>query len=329
MNSSKGRHFDVFNGDADGLCALQQLRLAEPREASLICGAKREHALLERVPAQRGDSVTVLDLPLAANCRALQGLLGQGVGVDYFDHHHLPEALAQAPHPLLRLTIDPAPDVCTSILVNRHLEGRFRAWAVVGAFGDNLPASAQRLAASLDLSEANVLLLKALGECLNYNAYGDSEADLTILPADLYRQMAGYADPLEFMENEAAYVTLAPRRAEDMRLAVDVTPMLESGNLVVTLLPDAAWSRRVIGSYANRQCGEHPERTCIVLAPNARQSLTVSLRAAQGAAVTASQLARRHGGDGRETAAGINNMRPVDVPGFILNVQTMLGATAA
>ena len=34
-------HNYVFNGDADGLCALQQLRLAEPRAAagqSLIAG---------------------------------------------------------------------------------------------------------------------------------------------------------------------------------------------------------------------------------------------------------------------------------------------------
>ena len=30
--------FDVFNGDADGLCALHQLRLAAPREATLVTG---------------------------------------------------------------------------------------------------------------------------------------------------------------------------------------------------------------------------------------------------------------------------------------------------
>ena len=28
--------FDVFNGDADGLCALQQLRLEDPRDAVLV-----------------------------------------------------------------------------------------------------------------------------------------------------------------------------------------------------------------------------------------------------------------------------------------------------
>ncbi|HJV50176.1 MAG TPA: acetyltransferase, partial [Noviherbaspirillum sp.] len=34
--------FDVFNGDADGMCALRQLRLSEPREAIRITGLKRE-----------------------------------------------------------------------------------------------------------------------------------------------------------------------------------------------------------------------------------------------------------------------------------------------
>ena len=34
--------FDVFNGDADGICALIQLRLAEPRDTTLITGVKRD-----------------------------------------------------------------------------------------------------------------------------------------------------------------------------------------------------------------------------------------------------------------------------------------------
>ena len=34
--------YDVFNGDADGICALQQLRLREPREAELVTGMKRD-----------------------------------------------------------------------------------------------------------------------------------------------------------------------------------------------------------------------------------------------------------------------------------------------
>ena len=57
--------YDVFNGDADGICALHQLRLADPRASVLVTGAKREIALLERVDAHPGDSITVLDISLA------------------------------------------------------------------------------------------------------------------------------------------------------------------------------------------------------------------------------------------------------------------------
>ena len=81
-------HFDVFNGDADGLCALQQLRLAAPRDAVLVTGVKRDIALLQRVPAGPGDSVTALDISLDANRAALMELLGRGVTVEYFDHHY-------------------------------------------------------------------------------------------------------------------------------------------------------------------------------------------------------------------------------------------------
>jgi len=63
------RDFDVFNGDADGICALHQLRLAEPRAADLITGVKRDIALLKRVPAGAGDE----GRPLAA--RRLTGVL--------------------------------------------------------------------------------------------------------------------------------------------------------------------------------------------------------------------------------------------------------------
>src|SRR5678815_3472044 len=42
------RYFDVFNGDADGICALHQLRLADPLDSTLVTGLKRDIALLNR-----------------------------------------------------------------------------------------------------------------------------------------------------------------------------------------------------------------------------------------------------------------------------------------
>ena len=53
---------DVFNGDADGICALHQLRLHEPRSgARLVTGVKRDIALLDRLDEVSGADITVLD----------------------------------------------------------------------------------------------------------------------------------------------------------------------------------------------------------------------------------------------------------------------------
>ncbi len=46
-------YYDVVNGDADGICALHQLRLADPRAARLISGVKRDIALLKGLSEQR------------------------------------------------------------------------------------------------------------------------------------------------------------------------------------------------------------------------------------------------------------------------------------
>ncbi len=68
--------WDVFNGDADGLCAVQQWRLAEPApDAVPVTGAKRDVVLLARVGAAPGDAVTVFDVSLHANRSALESVL--------------------------------------------------------------------------------------------------------------------------------------------------------------------------------------------------------------------------------------------------------------
>ena len=52
--------FDDSNGDADGICALHQLRLATPRAAILVTGVKRDISLLKLVNAVSGDRVGCL-----------------------------------------------------------------------------------------------------------------------------------------------------------------------------------------------------------------------------------------------------------------------------
>ncbi len=133
---------DVFNGDADGICALIQLRLNEPKDSQLVTGVKRDTALLKNLFIEEGDSITVLDISLDKNYNELNSALNTGANIFYVDHH-LAQKIPDSP--LLETIIDTNADVCTSILVNQHLEGKYIEWAIVGAFGDNLKKSARAL----------------------------------------------------------------------------------------------------------------------------------------------------------------------------------------
>jgi hypothetical protein len=196
----------VFNGDADGLCALQQLRLVEPGDATLVTGVKRDIGLLERVNAAAADLVTVLDISLDRNRAALLRLLEAGAAVRYFDHHYageLPE------HPRFEPHIEETDDVCTSVLVDRYLDRRHRAWAIVAAFGDGLPKVATAMAGSEDFGTRTTATLEKLGISLNYNAYGDSVSDLHVDPAELAREMLPFEDPLDFVRHSPTFARLA------------------------------------------------------------------------------------------------------------------------
>ena len=198
------QHF-VFNGDADGLCALQQLRLEDRSPATLLTGVKRDIDLVRRLNAQRGDDLTVLDLSFDTNAAAVRALLERGVRVRYFDHHY-PGQLFE--HRDLELHIDTAAAVCTSLIVNRHLKGKRRLWAAVGAFGDNLERPARAALDDSALGESDIGTLRTLGTCLNYNAYGDSESDLLIAPAELHRRLL----PLILRENHPFMRYILKRR---------------------------------------------------------------------------------------------------------------------
>jgi single-stranded DNA-specific DHH superfamily exonuclease len=213
--------FDVFNGDADGICALHQMRLVFPCESTLVTGPKRDISLLKRVKASSGDDVLVLDVALSKNRDGLDKLLEAGVQVRYFDHHQPGDIPA---HPNFESHIDTDANVCTSLLVNRHLQGRQQAWAVTGAFGDNLADAARQAAAPLNLSAGQLAQLQSLGECLNYNGYGETLDDLFFDPADLYCQLRPFADPLAFIAESPAYQILKTGYQDDMARAVTVKP---------------------------------------------------------------------------------------------------------
>lgn len=299
-------HWDVFNGDADGLCALQQLRLTTPREARLVTGLKREIALLERVDAGAGDTVTVLDISLARNRAPLMALLARGARIDYFDHHHTgPEPLPQ--HPGLRLVIEAAPTRCTSLIVHRCLGGPHTAWAVTGAFGDGMAAAARALGHAAGLHDEPLALLRELGEAINHNAYGETEADVLIAPAALHGLMRPYGDPLAFRRCEPVADALIARRHEDLARIDALAPRWRFANGSAYELPDEAWARRVQGSLAYRCIEREPERACAVLRAAGTDAFMVNVRAPRHRP-RADHLCLGFGGGGRAAAAGIDRL---------------------
>ncbi|MHB8947620.1 MAG: hypothetical protein ACYC4S_00985 [Rhodoferax sp.] len=310
-------YIDVCNGDADGLCALVQWRLHEPRAAHLITGLKREIELVQRVQASRGDQLLVCDLSLKRNRASLKRLLDAGVKVRYFDHHDADELTPALTHPLLDAHIDSAADTCTSLLVDHYLGGLFSAWALVGAYGDNLTAVADARAAHLGMDPKSRQCLQTLGEVINYNAYGDSAQDVLIAPAQLFPILMRYRHPLAFWERESIAKELDALRQSDLRQAGTLIARWQDAHTRVYMLPDAPWSRRVIGTLVNQLANEQPTQAHAVLRAKGTGGLLVSVRAPLAAPGGAAALCRRFGGGGRAGAAGIDHLPEQELPRFM------------
>lgn len=300
-------NFDIFNGDADGLCALAQLRNAEPREAQLVTGVKRDIKLLDKVEAGPDSLITVLDVSLDKNREGLERVLASGARVFYCDHHFagdIPES------DNLQALINPAPDVCTSLLINKHLKGAYLAWAVVGTFGDNLKNSARAIAKPLEIDEGQLKLLENLGTYMNYNGYGSDLDDLHFKPADLYHLISAYSDPLDFIvDDREHFQTLETGYQQDMAAASSLQPEHSSSSTAVFMLPDEAWARRVSGVYSNDLANANPDRAHAVLTHKANGGYLVSVRAPLNNKTGADELCMKFPtGGGRKAAAGINDL---------------------
>jgi single-stranded DNA-specific DHH superfamily exonuclease len=288
-------HIDIFNGDADGICALTQLRNAEPLESTLITGVKRDIALVAKAEVAAGDRITALDISFDKNRDGVLKALDAGAEVFYVDHHfagEIPES------DKLTTIIDSDPNVCTSLLVNGYLKGQYLEWAVTGAFGDNLKASARTIAAPLGLSDTQVTLLENLGVYMNYNGYGASLEDLHFAPAELFELVRPYETPFA--------------------LAMAVNATRDSETTAVFILPNEAWARRVSGVYSNDLANASPGRAHAVLTERADGTYLVSVRAPLDNKQGADELCRKFPtGGGRAAAAGINALPGDQLDAFI------------
>ena len=308
------RRFDVCNGDADGLCAVLQWRLHDRARATLVTGLKRDIELLRRVPVGQADEVLVCDLSIARNRQPLRRLLDAGAHVRYFDHHFAGEVPI---HDKLEAHLDADPEVCTSLLVDRHLGGAFHAWALVGAYGDALTAVAHRRAAAAGHNAKRRAALQRLGEVINYNAYGDDESDSHIAPAALYAIMARHPDPLAMVAEERVVDELDALRRDDLRRGMMVVPMLRTDHARLVALPDAPWSRRVIGTLANELSAAAPRQAQAVLKHTGTGSYLVSVRAPKATPRGADVLCAAFGGGGRTGAGGIDALPSGELDRFV------------
>ena len=318
-------HYDVFNGDADGICALLQLRLEQPLVSTRITGIKRDIALLDRVHAAPSDTVTVLDISMIKNSGALRQLLDNGVFVDYIDHHVAGEI---PDHPNLTATISEAPEVCTALLVNGRLRGARVDWAITGAFGDNLDEPARRLAEKSGLRAPDVKALRDLGICINYNGYGPSLNDLHFHPDALYQSLFEAERPMAFFDS-SIFRKLQQGYHKDLAASAALTPVVEESAFAVYQLPNASWARRVSGVFSNDLVRAYPGRAHAVLTERNDGSFLVSVRAPferrTGAEAVCSQFET---GGGREAAAGINRLPAGDLDRFVSALAAQYGGQA-
>ena len=252
------RYVDVFHGDADGLCAVHQLRLARPvppgSPHQIVTGLKDDVELLARVRGAPGCIVTALDVSLDRNRAALLRVLDEGAEVQ-----HRP--------PLRRCGAE------TSATAGAHRHGRrrvrehlvdalvggaHRAWAVVGAFGDNLESAAAALAAAGARRGADRHAAPARRGPQLQRVRRQSRR----CAACARRAVSGHAGT----RRPPGLRSDRPRRTPDRtaqvrpRRSLTLAPLRFDADRAVYRLPAQPWSGRVIGTFANALARTHPRR---------------------------------------------------------------------
>ena len=311
-------HYDVFNGDADGIIALLQLRLGQPKESQLITGVKRDIKLLDQV-VKLGDatSVTALDISMEKNMPALEELLANKVDIFYCDHHRAGN-IPQSKNLTTGINLDA--EGCTSLLINEQLNGKYIHWAIAAAFGDNLIATAEKLAEQHQVAADDAAFLKELGTLINYNGYGSSLDDLHIPPAELFNQLLAYPCPFALRDNiESPYFVLKQGYEQDYANIEALEPIHNDQVSRVFELPCEAWARRTSGVFGNELANQAPSKAHAVLTLNASLAdYTVSVRAPLENRTGADEVCTQFPtGGGRKAAAGINALPLAEKASFI------------
>ena len=325
-------NFDVFNGDADGILALLQLRLAQHNDtkasdAALITGIKRDVSLVKQIPLSEltpESKVTILDVSMEKNIDALSSVLKTEAEVLYIDHHRagsIPNVSNLDSH------IDLSADTCTALIVDKLLEGQFHLWAITAAYGDNLVSVADQLAKQAELSETEAEQLKELGTLINYNGYGAHTDDLAYHPADLYQALLQYPNPFDCIsDSNSPFHVLKAAFDSDFAMASQSEIKHVSEQCLAVLLADEPWSRRISGTYGNHLANQSPDRAHVVLTTIDEDHYLVSLRAPLNNKTGAGEICSQfETGGGRAGAAGINKLPKKDLCKLITTITSFYG----
>lgn len=294
---------DFFNGDADGIISLHQFRMLVPTDSVKFTGVKRDVDLLRYVDIRNIDSklLTVFDISIKSNHQYILSALQRHNHIRWFDHHDPGDGTYTED---FKPVVDTSPDVCTSIVVQRHLNHDFDAWTVAAAYGDNLDTQAKKLGKQFDAKQHR--WLKKLGTTINYNAYGRTEQDLVAHPLDVFNDLHEYADPFDYMDKSKLFKKIHRQRNADHKQLKSSEKIFQSEVGDVVVLPDSIASIRCSGLYSNELVTKNPEKAFAILTV-VPHGYRVSIRASQINPVGADQLASQfETGGGRQRAAGIN-----------------------
>src|SRR5439155_3773391 len=124
--------------------------------------------------------------------------------------------------------------------------------------------------------------------------------------------------PFAFIANDATFDRIVASMTGDLARAHALSPAHELPGAAVYILPDAAWSRRVRGIYANELANRSPRRAHAILTPCGAGDYMVSVRAPLNTNAGADALCRQFvTGGGRVAAAGINQLPKDELPQFL------------
>lgn len=299
--------YDVFNGDADGILALHQFRLAHPETTQLITGVKRDVKLIRQLLEQSNSQINVFDISLESNEDAVQALLEKNCSFLWFDHHRRGSLIDSEQ---LSTHIDLSPTCCTSILVDQYLNGQHHLWAIAAAFGDNLRAAAEKLCEAANLSTEEQSQLREIGETLNYNGYGETKEDLNIWPADLYADLKNWSQPFDYYLNSEIFKNLQNQKSKDENILGQSQKLFDCSVGNITLLPKGPSSKRMSGIFSNDLVHSEPEKAHAIFTHLDDDSgYRISIRAPLNKLENADTLAKRFPtGGGRAGAAGVNEL---------------------